>query len=155
MQELADVLGITVQRLLGLEENHPSVEETMDAVTVVAKGTEKKGVLIRDLILLTGVAVVDIFFLGGSIIFFLPIICAVVGVILYGKRALLYKIFSLVYCLLPILLAIHDMLSRIKGNDIGGVMDIDPYMSVVYWGVTVVVIVINLVPVFQKNAVQS
>ena len=51
MQELADVLGITVQRLLGLEENHPSVEETMDAVTVVAKGTEKKGVLIRDLIL--------------------------------------------------------------------------------------------------------
>ena len=34
MQELADVLGITVQRLLGLEENHPSVEETMDAVTV-------------------------------------------------------------------------------------------------------------------------
>ena len=155
MQELADVLGITVQRLLGLEENHPSVEETMDAVTVVAKGTEKKGVLIRDLILLTGVAVVDIFFLGGSIIFFLPIICAVVGVILYGKRALLYKIFSLVYCLLPILLAIHDMLSRIKGNDIGGVMDIHPYMSVVYWGVTVVVIVINLVPVFQKNAVQS
>lgn len=118
MQELADVLGITVQRLLGLEENHPSVEETMDAVTVVAKGTEKKGVLIRDLILLTGVAVVDIFFLGGSIIFFLPIICAVVGVMLYGKRALLYKIFSLVYCLLPILLAIHDMLSRIKGNDI-------------------------------------
>ena len=94
MQELADVLGITVQRLLGLEENHPSVEETMDAVTVVAKGTEKKGVLIRDLILLTGVAVVDIFFLGGSIIFFLPIICAVVGVMLYGKRALLYKIFS-------------------------------------------------------------
>ncbi len=116
---------------------------------------DREGVLIRDLILLTGVAVVDIFFLGGSIIFFLPIICAVVGVMLYGKRALLYKIFSLVYCLLPILLAIHDMLSRIKGNDIGGVMDIYPYMSVVYWGVTVVVIVINLVPVFQKNALQS
>lgn len=151
MQELADVLGITVQRLLGLEENHPSVEETMDAVTVVAKGTEKKGVLIRDLILLIIVAVLDSFWRNGCLLLPLAVIFAVAGGTLYGKRAILYRIFSLVYCALPILLGILDILSRIKVNDIVGVLDIYPYMSAVYGSVTGIVVILNIMFLIPKD----
>ena len=70
---------------------------------------------------------------------------------MYGKRAILYRIFSLVYCALPILLGILDILSRIKVNDIVGVLDIYPYMSAVYGSVTGIVVILNIMFLIPKD----
>lgn len=79
------------------------------------------------------------------------VILAVIALIRRNKKCSIFVILSYVCCSLPSVLSLYDIVNRVNCDDIGGILDIYPTMSIVYIVVIGIVTVLNLCAALKKE----
>lgn len=79
------------------------------------------------------------------------IVFAVLAVIYGNRKRDVFSILSFVCCFLPMASSLYDVIYRIHRNDIAGILDIYPTMTILYLLLFGIVTALNLYSAFQKQ----